>query len=269
MIKALFFDLDGTLLTSNKRLSDKTKTVLKVCRAAGIKVFTATGRPPLLSKMLVLDSDEEEIIQDGGIFYNGGCICCGNEKINTFLPEEAVIRSIEVIKPYHEVNLAVQMMDEMHSFRNSMQDKEYKLWGVNINELISFENLKYKHVIKMVAFSSWSLLPDLYNKLTDTVGEIANVYLTGRGDFRSIEIVDKEINKKLAIDRLIGLYGFSHDEVAVFGDDYNDMEMLKGFKYSIAMGNACEEIKACAGYVTLGNDEDGIDYALRDILNLI
>jgi len=69
MIKALFFDLDGTLLTSNKRLSDKTKTVLKVCREAGIKVFTATGRPPLLSKMLVLDSDEEEIIQDGGIFY--------------------------------------------------------------------------------------------------------------------------------------------------------------------------------------------------------
>lgn len=85
LIKALFFDLDGTLLTSSRKLSDKTKTVLKKCREVGIKVFTATARPPLLSKMLNLTTEEEEIIQDGGIFYNGGCICYNNKKLYTFL----------------------------------------------------------------------------------------------------------------------------------------------------------------------------------------
>lgn len=161
------------------------------------------------------------------------------------------------------------MMDEKHSFRYSLPDNDYKLWGVNNNELISFENLKYKHVIKIVVFSPWSLLPDLCDKLIDAVGAMANVYLTGRGDFRSIEVIDKRINKKLAIDRVIDLCEFNHDEVAVFGDDYNDMEMLKGFKHSISMGNACDEVKFCAGNITLSNDEEGIHYALRNILKLI
>ncbi len=103
LIKALFFDLDGTLLTSTKKLSGKTKTALKTCKDAGIKVFAATARPPLLSKMLKLTTDEEEILQDGGVFYNGGCICCNDNKIYTFLPEEVVSRSIEVIKPYESI----------------------------------------------------------------------------------------------------------------------------------------------------------------------
>lgn len=75
-----------------------------------------------------------------------------------------------------------------------------------------------------------------------------------------IEIVNK---------KLIDLCGFDQDEVAVFGDDYNDIEMLKGFKHSIAMGYACDEVKRCAGHITLGNDEEGIYYALNNILKLI
>lgn len=269
MIKALFFDLDGTLLTSAKKLSSKTKTALKACRDMGIKVFTATARPPLLSKMLNLTGDEEELLQDGGVFYNGGCICCSNNKLYTFLPEEAVRKSIEVIKQYRDANLAIQMKDEKHSFRFNLSDNEYKLWGVDDVDRVPFENIVYAHVVKIVIFSPWDILPELRDKLINTIGTIANVYLTGRNDFKSIEIVDKRVNKKLAIDRLIELCRLNHDEVAVFGDDFNDMEMLKGFKNSIAMGNACDEVKSCAGYITLGNDEEGIYYALREILKLI
>jgi len=75
LIKALFFDLDGTLLTSSRKLSDKTKFALKSCKEKGIKAFVATARRPLLHKMLCLTPEEEEIIRDGGVFYNGGCIC--------------------------------------------------------------------------------------------------------------------------------------------------------------------------------------------------
>ncbi len=269
MIKALFFDLDGTLLTSAKKLSSKTKTALKACRDVGIKVFTATARPPLLSKMLNLTRDEEELLQDGGVFYNGGCICCNNKRIYTFLPAEAVSRSIEMIQQYRNANMAVQMMDEKHSFRFDLSDNEYKLWGVDDVDRVPFENLVYAHVVKLVIFSPWDILPELRENLNNTVGTMANVYLTGKDDFRSIEIVDKRVNKKLAIDRMIKLCKLDHDEVAVFGDDFNDMEMLKGFKNSIAMGNACDEVKSCAEYVTFSNDEDGIFYALRSILKLI
>lgn len=51
MIKAIFFDLDGTLLNSKKKISDKTKSALKKCRENGISLFIATARPPILNKM--------------------------------------------------------------------------------------------------------------------------------------------------------------------------------------------------------------------------
>lgn len=269
MIKALFFDLDGTLLTSSKHLSYKTRTALKKCKDKGIKVFPATGRPPLLTKMLNFDYEEDEILKDGGVFYNGGCICCNNEKRYTFLPEEAAIKSIELINSSDEVNLAVQMADEEHSFRFVPPEGECRLWGVGNDELVSYDKLKYKQIIKIVVFSPWDSLPGLYKKLTNAVSDEANLYLTGTTDFRSIDVVNKGINKKLAIDRLLDIYGFDHDEAAVFGDDFNDIEMLSGFNNSIAMGNACNEVKSYAKHVTLCNDEDGIHYALKNILKLI
>lgn len=269
MIKALFFDLDGTLLSTGCRMSEKTKTALKACMERGIKIFTATGRPPLLPEMLCLTDEEKEIIQDGGVFYNGGCICCNSEKIYTFLPEEAILRSIETIVPYKEVNLAVQMAGEKHSFRYGLAEEEYKLWGVKSDELVSFENTQFTDVVKIVIFSPWYSLPDLYNELKHTVGDRANVYFTGKGEYGCIDIVNKKTNKMLAADRVVGLCGLNRDDVAVFGDDYNDIEMLKGFKHSVAMGNACDEVKSCARYVTLSNEEEGIHYAINNILKLI
>lgn len=267
MIKALFFDLDGTLLTSSKRFSEKTKGALKECKNYGMKIFVATARPPSLSKMLDLTVEEEDIIRDGGVFYNGGCFCCNNKKVYTCLSEETVTKCLDIILPYIEVNLAVQMTGERHSFRYGLTLNEYRLWG--FDELVCFEKLKYNHVVKMVVFSPWGVLPELQRKLLNSVDATANVYFTGKKDFRSIEIVDRKINKKLAINRIMELCVMKSDEVAVFGDDFNDIEMLRGFKHSVAMGNACDEVKSCAAYVSLGNDEEGIYYALSNYLKII
>ncbi|MEN6315650.1 MAG: HAD family hydrolase [Clostridiaceae bacterium] len=269
MIKALFFDLDGTLLTSARKLSDKTKTALKACNENGIKIFVATARPPLIGKMLCFAPEELEIIKDGGVFYNGGCICCNNQKIYTTIPEEAVKISIEIIKACEEANIALQFVHEKHSFRYGLTDANYSLWGVNEDELISFQDISYFDVVKIVVFSSCDKLAGLQNELLAAAGASTNVYLTGSGVLRSIEIVSKAINKKLAVDRVTELCNLNRCEVAVFGDDYNDIEMLKGFMYSVAMGNASNEVKCCARFVTLGNDEEGIHYALSNILKLI
>ena len=57
------------------------------------------------------------------------------------------------------------------------------------------------------------------------------------------------------------------DEVAVFGDDVNDLEMIAFYPRSVAMGNAVEQVKQAAGYVTKTNDEGGIAHALEQILS--
>ena len=62
--------------------------------------------------------------------------------------------------------------------------------------------------------------------------------------------------------------GLTEDELAVFGDDLNDMEIISAYPCSVAMGNAVEEIKMAAKYVTLANDDDGIAHAIK-MLDLI
>ena len=63
--------------------------------------------------------------------------------------------------------------------------------------------------------------------------------------------------------------GIQPEELAVFGDDLNDLEMIRAYPVSVAMGNAVEEVKSVAKYVTLDNDKGGIAHALKEILHII
>ena len=140
---------------------------------------------------------------------------------------------------------------------------------MNKSSLIDKEELNLNHVIKIVIFSPWSILPQLHVELSEILGAEAIIHYHGTGLFQSIDITNRNVSKKTEIDRIIAMHDFHPDEVAVFGDDLNDLEMLKGFKNSIAMGNASDTVKGHANYITLGNDEEGIEYGLKNILKLI
>ena len=122
MIKALFFDLDGTLLNTKKGISNRTKNVLERCRENNIKLFIATARPPLLGKMLSWDDDTLSLF-DGGSYYNGGCVMLDNQK--SYIPISAgfVQKSINLVYQYNALNIALQLENEKHAFRLSLDKK--------------------------------------------------------------------------------------------------------------------------------------------------
>ncbi len=75
-----------------------------------------------------------------------------------------------------------------------------------------------------------------------------------------LECLNNEVNKGLAIKELLKKYDISPEETMAFGDQWNDLEMLKFVKYGYLMGNATEELKQefSKDRITLSNDEDGI-----------
>ena len=85
----------------------------------------------------------------------------------------------------------------------------------------------------------------------------------------TIQIVSRESSKRVGIEKVRKALGLCPEEIAVFGDDLNDLEMISAYPVSIAMGNAVEEVKAAAKYVTLENDAGGIAHALKNILHVI
>ena len=269
MIKAIFFDLDGTLLNSQKIITQKTREILKKCRNNGVKLFIATARPPLLERMLAWDKDTFSLF-DGGIYYNGGCRIINGLKEYQTVSDKIVQEAIRYVRKYDNLNIALQLTDEQHAFRFPLEDKGYKSWGIDSENAFNLQQAKNFKTVKILVF---------FNNLIDSVTPIddglvislkelcegnAQFYLTDKG--KCVQIMGQAVNKAKSIERIRKSLGFEKTEIAVFGDDYNDIEMLRECGIGIAMGNALEEVKAAADYVCGDCDDNGVAHWLEENL---
>lgn len=272
MIKAIFFDLDGTLLNSNKIIDDSTINALKQCRENGIKLFITTGRPPLIQKMLSFTDEVIELFH-GGTYCNGGCIRIGSHSEYIFIPENIVSYCINKSSKYERLNIALQLKNEIHAFRYPLYETSYIKWGIEKKDSLEINKAKRNEIVKILihyenCHDSVTLIPDeLVNDLKAYCEDKANMYLTDKG--KVIQIVNQEISKKESIEKIRKELMLDKKEIAVFGDDFNDIEMLLEYENSIAMGNAEDKIKNVARMVTKDNDNDGIAFALKTLLKVI
>ena len=272
MIKALFFDLDGTLLTGKKSISPANRNALKKCRKKGIKVFAATARSPMLDRMLGW-TEEELSLFDGGVYCNGALIVAEQNRTYEYLPTEAVQVCIEETTRFEDVHFALHVENEVHVFNHVMPDAALGFWGIDRSDIAPLEGKWYDRTVKALIYRDSMMdarepLPEeLYERIVSRCGDKADICLTDRG--KTIIAVSREAGKYSAIEKLRQQMGLEKDEIAVFGDDFNDMEMLSGYPNSVAMGNAVDEVKKIAGYITLTNDEDGVTYAIENILKIL
>ena len=272
MIKALFFDLDGTLLDNSKQIPFSAIDALIQCKKNNIKIFISTARAPLLDKML---GWQENILTlfEGGSYCNGAIIKTPNIIKYNYIEKYLVKDFTEIISKYPDVHYALNLTDECHVFNHHLPDEMLRPWGLFRDKIFDLSDDAISETVKIIIYhnnlvdSKEKLPVELYNELVSNFSEKLNIYLQDKG--RTIQISAKGINKCSAIKYICNIYGFTPDEIAVFGDDLNDIEMLSEFPISIAMGNAEETVKQTARYTTLSNESDGIYHALKNILNLI
>ena len=153
MIKALFFDLDGTLLNSDRKISSTTRAILERCRRNGIKLYISTARPPLLGKMLSWDDDILSLF-DGGAYYNGGCIIVGGHKTYTPISDNLVQEVIRHTCKYDKLNIALQLENEGHAFRFPLKPESYQRWGMSEDKILTLSQAKDLNIVKIVVHYS-------------------------------------------------------------------------------------------------------------------
>lgn len=151
MIRALFFDLDGTLLNSKKEISPTTKDTLRKCTDKGYKLFVATARPPRLGRMLSWDDDTQNLFA-GGVYYNGGCIIVDRDKSYIPIADNTAEKIINFVLECDNLNIALQMEEEKHAFRLPLNDKFYKGWGIFADEALTLYQRNSMKIIKIVIF---------------------------------------------------------------------------------------------------------------------
>ncbi len=272
MIKALFFDLDGTLLDSKKKIPDSAVEALGKCREKGIRIFTSTARSDRLDMTLGW-SDRENKLFDGGIFCNGAYTRVFGKGEYIFLAADDVAACVEAVSDFEDVHMSLHMEDSLHAFNHELPREVWGGWGVTEENMIPLEPSCFTHTMKilvyydgLVDFGEKRLPTELFERIK-TECPNSTVYLSDQG--RTIQLAPKGMSKFAAIEKLRVRLGMEKDEVAVFGDDVNDIEMLTNYPHSVAMGNAVPRVKEIAAFTTKANDEDGIAYAVKELLRLI
>ncbi|ANB61971.1 Cof-type HAD-IIB family hydrolase [Anoxybacteroides amylolyticum] len=251
--KIVFFDIDGTLLDENKELPSSTVQAVQVLKEAGVYVAIATGRAPFmfsdLRKKLGIDSfvsfNGQYVVSEGNVIYKNPL---ERHKLHE-LKEEA-----------HENGHPLVFMDEK-TMRASVENHPY------IHE--SMGSLKFSHPSLDAAYYENR---DIYQALLFCKPEEEYAYVLAYPEFRfvrwhsvSTDVLPVGGSKAEGIRKLIERIGIKKEDVYAFGDGLNDMEMLRFVGTGVAMGNANEEVKQIADFVTKRVEEDGILYGLKQL----
>lgn len=253
MIKAVFFDIDGTLVSfKTHKLPDSTVRALDLLREKGIKVFIATGRQ--LQSINNLGTQEF----DGYVTLNGGYCLAGKDKV--IYKHNIPSGDIEALIRYQENEEAFPcaLVEEDGIYQNYVDDSVRQLY-----DMLDFPHPPLrplrgnggKEVYQLIAFFS----PGHEERIMSVLPHCEAT----RWNPLFVDVVPRGSSKAVGIDKIIEYYGISLHETMAFGDGGNDMAMLCHAGIGVAMGNAGDEVKEAADYVTDSVDDDGVMNALR------
>lgn len=254
MIKAVFFDIDGTLLShKTMQVPLSTKEALIKLKEKGIYTFIATGRH--ISEMRDLPLDD--LYFDGYITLNGG-YCYNDKEVIYASPIEKsdISQILEYIKLHPFPCMFVEDQIMYMNYHNKAVEIVQKAISTPLPSLNDL-NRGLTHPIYQVIPYDISV-----NKEKDILNCMPHCKHTRWHDL-AIDIIPLHGGKQIGIEHVLNYYGIKQEETMAFGDGHNDIDMFDYVKLAIAMGNANEEVKKAADDVTDDIDHNGIDNALK------
>ena len=240
-IKMIVTDLDGTLLRTDKTISEYTVSVLRRFRDRGVKVTYATARGGTANEVAPAEYFDARIVMNGALALMNDTIV-----YRCLIPFQ-IARPL--LMACNERGLKITSeISGMHYSNFIVSD----LWS-NITNY------------KITDFSKHSLDAEKLYTRTDNQGDLKfiednlpeDLYLSVSRD-GLVMIMHKDATKSKAISKLARFWDVSQSEIVVFGDDLNDIDMLSSTGFSVAMGNAIPAVKAAADYICDTNDNDGV-----------
>jgi Cof subfamily protein (haloacid dehalogenase superfamily) len=252
MIKAIFFDIDGTLVSfKTHRMPDTTREALCGLKERGVLTFVATGRH--LSVLPNLG----DWVPDGYVTLNGGVGSMNGKTLFSHPIDPRDIDTLtarmvtEELSPFIFVGTDGMMMIRP----NAQVDEMLGFVGLSKPRLVSLEDIREMEIFQLMGFFGTDCEAEMMRMLP-------HCHPTRWSDAFT-DIVPLGINKWAGISKLIEILGITPEETMAFGDGGNDIEMLRGSGIGVAMGNAEESVKREADYVTTSVDRGGIAKALK------
>ncbi|NWK83639.1 HAD family phosphatase [Staphylococcus sp. GSSP0090] len=268
-VKAIFLDMDGTILHKDNRVDIETAEVIQQLRDKGYKVFLATGRAHNEIHYLVPDSFEVD-----GIISSNGTLGMFQEEVLfkhslAFNTVEKIVERAQQQEIYYEVfpfdsNRIVLKEDE--SWARELFEAKYPPENVGDSEWSSrkaslIDKVDWESSIPDTSFSKIYLFSPDIDKITDFREQLKSaqqdLQISVSNSSRcNAETMAYGIDKGTGIKEMIAHFGIAQEETLVIGDSDNDRAMFAFGHHTVAMKNARPEIQALANEVTEDNNEE-------------
>lgn len=255
MIKALFFDIDGTLVSFNTHeIPVSTVEALEAAKAAGVKIFISTGRPVALINNLGAISH----LIDGYLTSNGAYCYIGDSVVYDRMISEHDVRALaEASDAGNWMYIVVGIRDLLvrNPDRNVVDTFKKML---NVSDLptdIPMEEMLRQGIVQMTVFVT---AEEERQVMKNTEKCVSSRWYPAFTD-----ITAEGADKGSAVEAIARRLGIDISETMAFGDGGNDVPMLRRAGIGVAMGNATDDVQQEADYVTTSVDDNGVSNALR------
>ncbi len=263
MYKAVFIDMDGTLLRKDHTVSKATVKAIQQLIQQGILVVPVSARPlhgilPITNNFLPLDAPVVSL--NGSYIYQDQTITCN---INVSLTDTQGVHDVIESRP---VSAMYYSQMEWYAYPTTeATKKEQRITPVPITiqpfqQTIAAWEQQQTGPNKILIAGNEKLILSIEEELLVKYKGRLNIY---KSQPKYLEVMHIEASKSKAIQFLMAQYGLHRHEIVAIGDNYNDKGMIEFAGAGVAMGNAPDAIKEVADYVTDTNNNDGVAKALN------
>lgn len=265
MYKLIALDMDGTLLNSKKTISKENKEAIKAAKAKGVKVVLATGRP---LKGIEKYLKELDLVNDGdfAIAFNGALVQevkTGNVLSENYMNEDDLSTLYNLSKDLN-VDIHFLTTDQCYTPKfNIYSEIESSLNGIPL-KIIDFNNIsKDLTIVKIMLVGSEDKIDEIIKVIPKELNEKYNIV---RSASIYLEFLNKDVSKGYGVEKLSNKLDINKEDIICVGDAGNDMHMIDFAGLGVAMGNAYDEAKEVANYITKTNDEHGVAHVINKFI---
>lgn len=258
-IRLLLSDVDGTLVTTDKALTDASVQAVQRLRDAGITFAVTSGRPPRGMEMLIepLALDTPIAAFNGGMFVENDMTVLAEREV----PDHVVPRVVELFAR-EGLDIWVYRGAEWLVLDDNAPHVDREAWTVKFRPTVvtTFDGI-VDDVVKITGVSDdHDLVARVEAQAREEFGDHVSA---ARSQTYYLDVTHPSANKGGVVDYLSKKYAISTDEIATIGDMPNDVLMFGPSGLGIAMGNASTEVQRAARRVTASNDDDGFAHAVE------
>lgn len=246
------FDIDDTLLSSNKTFLKSTLTSIKKLKQQKINVAIATGRNLAMARAVINRLDLQDFV-----LCNGSAAFANHEQVHEHTLSRANIQELVKAADEEHVDIIFESLDGLHAHTHLSQKTKDVLNTFHAPAVDYAPDYYLDHDI----YQAMMFYPQAVNEKLPHADEFSFVRFHDYG----VDIIPKVGSKARGIAKLAASLNVAPENVVAFGDNQNDREMLQSAGIGIAMGNAAPEIQAQADMTTKDCDHDGIEYGLQSI----